>query len=623
MILLLNVSIILYVAFLSALCFLKYRAFAYWDFDLAVHSQIMWNILHGSLYNSILGINFLGNHVHPITFLLAPFYKLFPHPCTLLFLQSLALGAGAYPLYYLARLIVGYRWALLIALLYLINPLLGFINLYEFHPIAFSTFFLLCTLYYFQKNQFRNYLLCMILAMSCQENISLAVIALGFYALLKRKKRAWIITPIVLGVLYFCLCIFIILPYCNKGVIEFISIYSQLGDSYSSILIKIITHPGEVIKVMFTGDKIKYLNELFSLFIYIPLLSPLSILPALPFFLQHLLSNREAETMIFYHYTAEIVPFLFFAYINGIKKIASLEWVKKNQAAAAGILFLSAFASSTIMGPYIVLLEHRKNFLQKTQLDLEKDLLLKEIPPDAPIVATFEFLSHLAHRKSLYSFHHVYIGTYTISSKKYLLPPDAQYALIDSNDHQTFYAFLKQNPLACFDDFINSGNWKTRRVINNLILFQKGEKDAYPLYDVLKSEPAISNVNRCRINSSIEFLGHETADIRNNYLNCILYWSSTQKTSDDIDTVFTIMDASGKLIASLYSPLCYRILPSYLWKPNSIIKEYKYIKLPEWFSAGKYVLSLKFFNRITDKYLEPSVGCSCGSVYLTDFTLNE
>ncbi len=64
--------IFVYVLFFSYICYLKFNSYNYTDFDLAVHSQVLWNILHGSIYSSILGIDFLGNHMHLILFLIAP-----------------------------------------------------------------------------------------------------------------------------------------------------------------------------------------------------------------------------------------------------------------------------------------------------------------------------------------------------------------------------------------------------------------------------------------------------------------------------------------------------------------------------------------------------------------------
>ena len=74
--------------------------------DLALFAQAYWNTVQGELLlSSIHGDMVLwGEHFNPIVILILPFYQLWPSPETLLVLQSLALVAGAIPLYALARL---------------------------------------------------------------------------------------------------------------------------------------------------------------------------------------------------------------------------------------------------------------------------------------------------------------------------------------------------------------------------------------------------------------------------------------------------------------------------------------------------------------------------------------
>ena len=146
-----------YVFFFSYICILKYLSFDYFDQDLAIHAQIHWNLLSGKLYNSLLGINFLGNHIHFINFLTAPIYAVFPNVCTLLILQSFAIGLATYPLYLLAKTIIDHRWALLIAFTYLIYPAVGYLNLYEFHPPAYIPLIYFFAFYYFKRGNIKNF----------------------------------------------------------------------------------------------------------------------------------------------------------------------------------------------------------------------------------------------------------------------------------------------------------------------------------------------------------------------------------------------------------------------------------------------------------------------------------
>jgi len=195
-----------YVVCFFAWCALKFYSYAYDDFDLAIHDQVIWNILHGRIFNSILGVDFLGNHVHLISFLIAPFYGLVPHPLFLLALQTVFLAAGVFPLYRLARVYLGVQMSLTIGLIYLLYPGLGFTNLYEFHPTCFAPFFLLYAAYYFYKEGLFLFSVFMILSLLCQENIALIFIMWGIYAFCLKRELQWVVWPIGLGLFYFLFC---------------------------------------------------------------------------------------------------------------------------------------------------------------------------------------------------------------------------------------------------------------------------------------------------------------------------------------------------------------------------------------------------------------------------------
>ena len=139
--------VILYTVVYSVLSIARYNTFHATTFDLGIMTQVVWNTAHGRLFETSLGraINakligsYMGNHVRPFLLLLAPIYRLWPDPRLLLVVQSTALGMAAVPLYAIAlRRTSDPRFASVVALCYLAYPALGFLNLFDFHPIAFS-----------------------------------------------------------------------------------------------------------------------------------------------------------------------------------------------------------------------------------------------------------------------------------------------------------------------------------------------------------------------------------------------------------------------------------------------------------------------------------------------------
>ncbi|RKY30383.1 MAG: hypothetical protein DRP74_07140 [Candidatus Omnitrophota bacterium] len=597
-------GIVIYIIYFFSGCVFKYYSFSYNDFDLAIHSQVLWNLLRGVLYNSVLGINFLGNHAHFVSFLIAPVYKILPHPLTLLFLQAFALGLGAWPLYLLAKSVLNYRWALAVSFIYLFYPALGYVNLFEYHPTVFATLFLFFTLYYFYKERFVFFSVFMILSMLCQENIPLAIIALGFYALIKRRKFKWVILPILLGGLYFVFCIFWLMPYFNKNTIQFITIYGHLGRSYPEILINIFRHPIAVTKFMFMKEKILYLINIFGPLSFVSFVSPLSLIPALPLLMQHLLSLRGTETSIYYHYAAEMIPFIFFSFIFGIKNLLSQDSLRRRQFFLMLCFCLIALGFNIRIGPHFILWRKFNTAFKQDALDKERIVLLKNIPNEASVVATFEFLPQLAHRKWLYSFHHVYMGYHTLSRQLYKLPEDTKYALINFNDQLTFTSFYALDNYKNLLDFFGKKEWGVIAVKDAIVLFKKNTPDKYYLYSLISGTASPKTYATSLVADEIKLLGVDLEGIEENVLTMSLYWQSIKVTDKDINIFLDFIDEAGRIVYRTSRPICYRIYPTQAWHPGEVIKEKIYLLLPSRLTPGRYLIKMGFFNFVTGELCE-------------------
>ncbi len=585
----------LYITFFSVVSFLKYRAFSYNDFDLAIHAQTLWNIWHSSIYSSILGIDFLGNHSHLIIFLLAPVYKLFPHPFTLLFLQSCALGVAAYPVFLLARTFFSSRLAVVISLLYLLYPALGYVNLFEFHPTVFATLFLSFSLLYFIQNKFIKFLIFTVLSLLCQENIALVFIMLGIYALILRRSYKWVLIPLLTGGAYFIFCAAFLMPHFNKNTVQFLSIYGHLGKTFPEIIINIITHPVGVLRIIFGGNKLIYLMKLFAPLIFLPFIHPLSLILVLPFLMQHLLSLRGTETTIYYHYAAEMIPFIFLSFILALNFLFKQEKIKKYKFIIISAAVVSTVIFNLTLGPYLRVFKG-VNDLKRDALDMQKEILLKQVPDGAAVVTTFEFLPRLANRKELYSFHHVYLGFYTLSNKPYILPENTAYALLDVNDLLTFRDFYHPQRFLNFKRFIDTGNWGVVEAKDTLVFLKKNTPNSDMLYELLSARPEVKQGLAVDINNEVVFLGFDLISKEAGLLNLNIYWQSIKRTQIDLNLFFDFIDERGQLMGRVMRPLCYRIFPSQAWSPGQFIREKKEIFYPAGLPAGAYTVKMGFFN---------------------------
>ncbi len=102
-------------------------------YDLGVSSYLLWSVFHG---------HFVMVPEKAIYLLLAPFYYIYPSQAALLTFQSFWIGAGAVPIYLMAKRFLRGREALTVALGYLLYFPIAGINWFDFHFMAlFPTLF--------------------------------------------------------------------------------------------------------------------------------------------------------------------------------------------------------------------------------------------------------------------------------------------------------------------------------------------------------------------------------------------------------------------------------------------------------------------------------------------------
>jgi len=600
------VLIYLYILFFGYINFLKYQSFEYKDFDLAVYAQTMWNILHGSIYSSILGIDFLGNHASFILFLITPIYFVFRHPLTLLFLQTLSLGIAVYPIYLIAKNEINETVGLTIVFVYLLYPPLGYVNLFEFHPTVFATSFLVFMFYYFKRQNFKRFTLFMILSLFCQENIPLIIVPVGIYAFFTKRSMRWILTPVFLGIVWFLVVVGKVIPHFNNYTIQFISLYRHLGKSIPEVFEFVITHPIEVGKMIFTKQKMIFISQIFMPLSFFSLLGPQVLIISLAL-LQHLLSFRQTEHTIYYHYTAEIIPFIFISAIYGIKRFLRISYIKTHLRQGVFLLLMITVAvtSNIHLGPQLGLVSSINRF-KKDIWDCQKERFLNIVPTDASVIATFEFLPKLSHRKDLYSFHHIVMGFYTLSDKPYYLPKGVEYALIDFNDSLTFNSFyIPGRADANLRNFIIANKWGIVDMLGSLVLLKRDHLSKYNFYQVLKKIPRISNTTAASVDNELEFVGYDVncrkKIFRGKQVELTFYWKALKKVKRDYGNFIDIIDERGKLRYRFIKPICYRIFPTYLWQRQEIVKEDYNLLIPEDIKKDTYSIRIGMFDYKTKK----------------------
>ena len=564
------ILILLYMIALNIACHSRYITYGYDDFDLAVHAQSTWNILHGSLYCSIIGIPFPGNHMALILFLVAPLYAVFTSPLLLLYLQTTALAAGAWGIFLTARMKLSPAWAVLMSTAYLVYPPLIYMNLYEFHPVALATCFLIYAWYFYESRRFPWFVLFLCLAVLCQENIALVAFGFGVLAIFQRRKIwTWTLLPAGAGMAFFVLAAGFIMPALNNKI-QFLRIYAHLGGSPGEILMNILLHPVNTLRVMTHPAKLEFLNSLLAPIAYMSLAAPSAFIPATPVLAQRLLSGRASEALLVFHYQAEFIPFIFAAGINGISNILK---IRRNTVKYSAALLIAVFSVASLIstGAAERISHEFKHVLNRPAALYTADRAIEQIPPGASVVATFSFLDRLSCRRNLHSLHHIYYGKYTLSDVRYPVPRDIDFLVMDVHDRIIFTSrtFAEPNGYRNLQQILgNDEQWRVSAQLDGFLVLERtafprkgppdlltrADPDSFMSTNVVLLTEDITNI-------CLRGFALEQPDKENN-APLTLFWEKKKNRAEDYDAFITI---HGNRL--LYAD---RIAPgSRIWPPQS------------------------------------------------------
>jgi uncharacterized membrane protein len=446
-------SITILAAFLFALwtcgSYARWANYEYRTFDLAFYVQGLWQFLHGRFAVSVEHVPLMGNHVEPIVFLIAPFFAIFRHPMTFVVVQNVALATmGPVAFDIGKRLGFGAKESWFLAAALLVAPAAGYIALHEFHPEALSAPLLLLMFRARLLRSLTQHWLWFIAVLACKENMALLLVAYcAVHAVADRKRglaevRAWYLWPMGLALLWLALCTSLITPALNSRNVDYIVLYDRLGSSASDILLNAIREPQRITQAL--SQSLSHGNLVWALlfpFLCLPLIRPRWLLIAAPILLQHLLSWRPSEWMIYFHYGAPLLPLFWMAAVEGFASLDRRDLLPTSVRREVPLLLvLATLVAQIVLGPAASLASTAANWFAGKEHRARKNAIVAEIPPAASVIAPFPYLSHLAMREQLYSLHYVLKGLKTLSRRSYEPPSPTDFVLIDYRDAATFDA---------------------------------------------------------------------------------------------------------------------------------------------------------------------------------------
>ena len=407
-----------YAALFTALSILQHFTFNTAGFDLGIFDQVVWNSLHGRLFeNSILpdAPLLISQRFALILLALVPLYAVWSSPLVLLIAQTLGIAFGALPLYWYARREIGRALALVLVAAYFLFPALEFVNLFQFHEIALAIPLLSLATFFLLRERIAPFFITLFAALLVKEDLALIGIAYGLYIAFAQKKWRLGFTLAFASALWTILLLQFIIPsfrgdayagagfyYFGSGIAQGTGRYDYLGKTFLEIIATLATRPDVVAQHVWIPAKLDFMLGLLAPLAFLPLAGAEILLMALPTLGISLLSDYPPQFSIQFHYTAALIPFLFFATARGFRRI--LNWRHATRRALGGFIVAASLTGYffSAPGPFAARFEAERYALDAH--DLRAYEFLQAIPPRAAVVAQTELAAHLAQRERYYEF---------------------------------------------------------------------------------------------------------------------------------------------------------------------------------------------------------------------------
>lgn len=412
----LAILISLYIGFFSYLTILRHNNLHSNYYDLAIMDQTVYNtyrsrILELTNPEGINNFKRMAIHNDIVMALLAPFYKIYSGPETLLVIQVIVIALGALPIYLLSKLILKSKYlSVVFAFTYLMYPPLQRANLFDFHPVMLATSFLLFMFYFFLTKKYWISIIFFILSIFSKEQIPLTTgvfsLFMGILAYKEKDRKKLIFSFLIftMSIFWFIASIWFIAPYFRQGEHFALSRYQSLGEGPTGVIKGFFTKPQLLINIIFTKNNYNYLYLLLSPLAFVSIFSPMMLLIASPEFMINFLSSHWQMRGIDNQYTGVIIPFIFISAIFGAKLIMGKKLLSIKAISTILIFFTLAMSYSKGLLPFSK--ESPLRYLLFAKPEIKSVELWENRLKDENIsVSVSEKLGpHFSQRKKLYRF---------------------------------------------------------------------------------------------------------------------------------------------------------------------------------------------------------------------------
>ncbi len=299
------------------------------------------------------------------------------------------------------------------------------------------------------------------LALIVKEDVSLTVAAIGAYVFLG-KRRYWLGAALaVAGLTYFAVVTGWLMPKLGgtPQIDTRFGGYIAAGTrGTAGVAWTLFTNPiFTLVWILGNPEKLLFLAQLFLPVLALPVLAPAAAwLPALPALAVLLMTSAHTQYDITYHYSAHLIPSLFFLAALGLGRFRRAAAV----ALAAGLLMVSLIMSYQY-GQIVT--RQGVKIAAPSKHDTVVESFITQIPREASVSTMSNIAPHLTARKTIYLFPDV---------------ADAEYLLLDTDLKTDFWPHegIKARDQSIRDmiPYVRGGQFGLVRAEDSVFLFQRG-----------------------------------------------------------------------------------------------------------------------------------------------------
>ncbi len=408
--------------------FLVYRQqsnFGTFGFDIGIHDQGIWLASQGRpTFVTVRGLDYFAHHVNVVSMAFVPFYWLGAGPHFLIVVHTLAVAAGAIPLWLLARDRLHNPWlALVPPLAYLLYPAVNWVTWWAYHPDSLAITPLLFAYWLAVRGKWRWFAVAVAVALLCKEDVALSLIMLGGVVALwmkpaavspdqdgrdlardrQQRRRIGLATAAV-ALAWYLLCTKVIIPWRNHGRPPFYdSFFPSLGATIPQVIFNAIRHPSRVWHLAQLPDRRTYYVQMFAPLAFIPLLAIPVFLIGGPQFGVDVTAQVVQGATIKSQYASLVIVGSFLATVE------ALAFIRRHLPSlvpfAVGVLAATSLAGAVAWGLSPISTQfHKGVWLAHNNISRELHTAVDMVPSGDGVSVTYYLTPQVTHRQYAFEF---------------------------------------------------------------------------------------------------------------------------------------------------------------------------------------------------------------------------